>query len=79
MDPLITELVGSIKTVEKDIAPSVVQALAAVCHSAGKNIGPAAKASIVELVEEAFSAGRGGELFIHYSLSRKWQALMELC
>jgi len=39
----------------------MVQALAALCSSAGKHIGPAAKASIVELVEEAFAEGRGGE------------------
>lgn len=60
VDPLITELVGNIRSAEKEIAPSVVCALAAVCASAGKNIGPAAKASIVDLVEEAFAEPRGG-------------------
>jgi hypothetical protein len=55
VDPLITELIGGIRSAEKDVAPSVVNALAAVCNSAGKNIGPAAKGTIIELVEEAFS------------------------
>jgi hypothetical protein len=62
VDPLITELIGGVRAGDNDIAPSMVQALAAVCASAGKNIGPGAKASIVELVEEAFVAGRNGEL-----------------
>ena len=59
VDPLVTELVGLARSSEKDVQPSVVSALGAVCQSAAKNIGPAAKAQIVELVEEAFSAGRG--------------------
>lgn len=67
VDPLITELVGNVRSAEKDIAPSVVQALAAVCASAGKNIGAAAKGAIVELVEEAFAEPRGGE----FRLSRR--------
>ncbi|EIW69657.1 hypothetical protein TREMEDRAFT_73934 [Tremella mesenterica DSM 1558] len=58
VDPLITELIGGIKSSEKDIAPSMVQALAAVCNSAGKNIGPAARTAIIDLVEEAFMEGR---------------------
>jgi hypothetical protein len=60
VDPLITELVGNIRSAEKDVAPSVVAALAAVCSSAGKNIGAAAKASVIDLVEEAFAEPRGG-------------------
>lgn len=64
MDPLITELIGGIRTGETDVAPSVANALAAVCSSAGKNIGPAAKTAIVELVEDAFAAGRGGECLL---------------
>lgn len=61
VDPLITELVGLVRSSEKDIQPSVANALGAVCASAGKNIGPAAKAAIIELVEEAFAEGRSGE------------------
>jgi len=57
VDPLITELIGGVRTAEKEVAPSVVNALAAVCSSAGKNIGAAAKTSIIELVEEAFMGG----------------------
>lgn len=60
VDPLITELVGLVRTSEKDVQPSVATALGAVCASAGKNIGAPAKASIVELVEEAFAEGRNG-------------------
>lgn len=57
VDPLITELIGGVRSAEPDIASSVVVALAAVCASAGKNIGPAARASIIELAEEAFMDG----------------------
>ena len=64
VDPLITELIGGVGTSDKDIAPSMVQALAAVCHTTGNNIGPAAKESIVELVEEAFAEGRSGQCFV---------------
>ncbi|ODO11508.1 hypothetical protein I350_00288 [Cryptococcus amylolentus CBS 6273] len=54
VDPLITELIGGVRSGDSDIAPSMANALAAVCTSAGKNIGDAAKAAIVELVEESF-------------------------
>lgn len=59
VDPLITELIGGVRSSDRDIAPSVAQALAAVCSSGGKNIGAAAQASIVDLIEEAFTEGRG--------------------
>jgi hypothetical protein len=55
VDPLITELIGGVRSADKDIAPSVLNALAAVCASAGKNIGAAAKTSIIELLEEGLS------------------------
>lgn len=61
VDPVVTELMTGIRAADNEIAPSVVLALAAVCKSAGKSIGEAAKASIVELVEEAFMAGRNGK------------------
>lgn len=64
VDPLITELVGLVRSSEKDIQPSVANALGAVCASAGKNIGPAAKSVIVELVEEAFAEGRSGQSIV---------------
>ena len=60
VDPVITELMTGIRGADNEIAPSVVLALAAVCKSAGKNVGEAARASIIELVEEAFTAGRNG-------------------
>lgn len=62
VDPLITELIGGIKAGDRDIAPSMAQALAAVCNSAGKNIGAAAKAAIIDLVEDAFLAQANGQL-----------------
>lgn len=61
VDPVVTELMTGIRGADNEIAPSVVMALAAVCKSAGKNIGEAARGNIVELVEEAFTAGRNGE------------------
>ena len=61
VDPLITELIGGIRNGDAEVAASMVQALAAVCASAGRNIGPAAKHSIIELVDEAFVAGKPGE------------------
>ena len=61
VDPLITELIGGIRGGDKDVAASMAQALAAVCSSAGKNIGDAARASIVDLVEDAFLESPGGE------------------
>ncbi|WWC61174.1 uncharacterized protein I303_103754 [Kwoniella dejecticola CBS 10117] len=58
VDPLITELIGGIRAGDNEIAPSMAYALAAVCKSAGKNIGAGARAQITELVEEAFTAGK---------------------
>ncbi|WVR05268.1 hypothetical protein IAU60_002280 [Kwoniella sp. DSM 27419] len=57
VDPLITELIGGVRSGDSDIAPSMANALAAVCKTAGKNIGAGAKGQIIELVEEAFMAG----------------------
>jgi len=59
VDPLITELVGGVRSADKDVAPSVAQALAAVCTTAGKGLGAPAKSAIVDLVEDAFGEGRG--------------------
>jgi len=60
VDPVVTELIGGVRGADNDIAPSIVLALAAVCKSAGKNIGEGVRASVVELVEEAFMGGRNG-------------------
>jgi hypothetical protein len=60
VDPVITELMTGIRGADNEIAPSVVLALAAVCKSAGKNVGEAARGNIIELVEEAFNSGRNG-------------------
>jgi hypothetical protein len=65
VDPVVTELMTGIKGADNDIAPSVVMALAAVCKSAGKNIGEAARGGIVDLVEESFMGGRNGMSFVH--------------
>lgn len=61
VDPLVTELITGVNTAERDIAPSVVEALAAVCKNAGKNMGDAVKASTIELCELAFEAKKNGE------------------
>jgi hypothetical protein len=63
VDPVVTELMTGIKGADNDIAPSVVMALAAVCKSAGKSIGEAARGGIVDLVEEGFMGGRNGMSF----------------
>lgn len=60
VDPVVTELIGGVRGADNDIAPSIVLALAAVCKSAGKNIGEGVRGSVVELVEEAFMGGRNG-------------------
>lgn len=60
MDPLITELVTASRTAESDVLPSIVEALAAVARSAGKNIGPAVKETLMELIDEAFEAKTSG-------------------
>lgn len=60
MDPLITELITASKTAESDVLPSIVEALAAVARSAGKNIGPAVKEALMELIDEAFEAKVSG-------------------
>jgi hypothetical protein len=60
VDPVVTELIGGVRGADNDIAPSIVLALAAVCKSAGNNIGEGVRASVVELVEEAFMGGRNG-------------------
>ena len=62
MDPLITELIGGVRSGDRDIAPSIAQALAAVCSSAGQNIGAPARTAVIDLVEEAFSGVRAGKL-----------------
>lgn len=61
MDPLITELLTASKTAESDILPSIVEALAAVARSAGKNIGAPVKENLMELIEEAFDVKTPGE------------------
>lgn len=77
VDPVVTELMTGIRAAENEIAPSVVLALAAVCKSAGKNIGEVAKGSIVELVEEAFMAGRNGQLILPHTACLLSSKLMD--
>jgi hypothetical protein len=61
VDPLITELATAIRSAESDIAPSIAEAIAAVCRTAGKNLGAPAKQSIIEICEEAFAKKHNGE------------------
>ena len=60
MDPLITELITASKTAESDVLPSIVEALAAVARSAGKNVGPVVKEMLMELIDESFDAKTSG-------------------
>lgn len=64
VDPVVTELIGGVRGADNDIAPSIVLALAAVCKSAGKNIGEGVRGGVVELVEEAFMGGRNGMSYL---------------
>jgi hypothetical protein len=61
VDPLITELLTASKTAETDVLPSIVEALAAVARSAGKNIGAPIKENLMELIDEAFDVKTPGE------------------
>lgn len=49
----MTELLTSAKQVDAEIAPAVVNALAVVTESAGKNMGAQVKEGLKELVEDA--------------------------
>jgi hypothetical protein len=62
VDPVVTELLTTVKQVEPDIAPSVVNALAIVTESASKNMGSQIKDNLNDLVEEAEGATGQSEL-----------------
>jgi hypothetical protein len=62
VDPVVTELLTTVKQVEPDIAPSVVNALAIVTESASKNMGSQIKDNLNDLVEEAEDATGQSEL-----------------
>lgn len=65
MDPVVTELLTTVKQVETDIAPSVVNALAVVTESASKNMGSQIKDNLNDLVEEAEGATGQSELDLY--------------
>ncbi|KAJ3828802.1 translational activator GCN1 [Lentinula raphanica] len=54
VDPVVTELIGSIRASEEGIAASLVLALANVIDGASQNIGEKARESCVEVVNDAF-------------------------
>ncbi|KAF5388930.1 hypothetical protein D9757_005118 [Collybiopsis confluens] len=54
VDPVITELIGGIRTSEEAIAGSLVLALANVVDGARENIGEKAREACVEVVSDAF-------------------------
>ncbi|KAJ3745026.1 armadillo-type protein [Lentinula detonsa] len=54
VDPVVTELIGSIRVSEEEIAASLILALANVVDGAGLNIGEKARESCVEVVNDAF-------------------------
>ena len=59
--PLITELIGAVRSSEEPIAASMMGALAQVVGSAGNNVGQKARESCVELIENAFKEDHEGE------------------
>ena len=61
VDPLITELIGAVRSSEEPIAASMMGALAQVVGSAGNNVGQKARESCVELIENAFKEDHEGE------------------
>ncbi|KAK1228592.1 translational activator of GCN4 [Marasmius sp. AFHP31] len=54
VDPVVTELIGGIKTAEDPIAVSLTLALAKVVEGAGENVGEKAREACAELVSDAF-------------------------
>ena len=54
VDPVVTELIGGIKTSEDPITASLTLALAKVIEGAGENVGEKAREACVELVSDAF-------------------------
>ena len=61
VDPLITELIGAVRSSEEPITASMMGALAQVVGSAGNNVGQKARESCVELIENAFKEDHEGE------------------
>jgi hypothetical protein len=62
VDPVITELSNLAATEEGEIRDAVVNGLANVVWSAGKNMGEGSKSSALDLVSEAFADTNKGEL-----------------
>jgi len=63
VDPVVTELMAGARTNEPDIRSSMAVALAAVVKSAGKAVGEAARASLIELVSDTFAEPNGSESY----------------
>lgn len=61
VDPLITELVGSVRAADDAIAGSLASALAGIITSAGSNVGQGSKDALIELIDEAFDEAHEGE------------------
>ncbi|KZO93854.1 ARM repeat-containing protein [Calocera viscosa TUFC12733] len=55
VDPVVTELMTGARTGEPEIRSSMAVALAAVVKSAGKAVGEAARAALLELVSDTFA------------------------
>ncbi|KAJ4478479.1 armadillo-type protein [Lentinula aciculospora] len=54
VDPVVTELIGGIRTSEEGIAGSLILALANVIDGAGENVGEKAREACVDVVNDAF-------------------------
>ncbi|KAK7051190.1 translational activator of GCN4 [Paramarasmius palmivorus] len=63
VDPVVTELVGGIKTSEDVISASLTIALARVIEGAGNNVGDKAREAAVEVLSDAFRERSGEESY----------------
>jgi hypothetical protein len=57
VDPVVTELLNTSRSVDGEVRDSVVGALAAVVKSGGNNITAPIKSSVVEFLEDSFAEG----------------------
>lgn len=61
VDPVVTELIASIKANDDAISSSLMLALAKVVQSASQNLGEKAREACIEIVSDSFKAPHDGE------------------
>jgi hypothetical protein len=60
VDPVITELLGGIRSGDEEITSSLIQALGQVVRNGGANVGEKAKESCVTLISDGFKESHHG-------------------